>query len=176
MTIIVGIDPGAKGGLAVLINGKLVSWLKMPLVGKRKDKFQFPEEGDIDIAKILDWLDVTVPKQGDRFFAGEKVNGIRGQSASASFNFGVSTAMVYSALLAHGRSPGEPLPDFEIYHKLRWGPGVGIPTGSDKKASVNLALELWPRAGELGQGKFTDGPAEAALIGYFAHIKKTKGI
>lgn len=172
MTIYVGIDPGQKGGIAMLKaypgddRPELVAWLKMQAVGPTKTEFPLIKEGMPDIALISRWLVENDFFLENNRLAIEQVNGLRGQSASASFNFGRDTGMLISGLapkFGHGSQ----------YHKMRWGPNVGLPIGAKKIQSVNLALSLWPDAPERGKGKFTDGPAEACLIAYYDFLRFT---
>ena len=153
--IVLGIDPGQKGGLAVVDShngGTLMRAISMPLlrIGKKHT---------LDIQAALDWTGTHTESD---YGVIERVAAMPKQGVSSSFQFGRmyggAEAIMYEASARQEYVPAR-----------TWKKAMGL--SKDKGASIDLATRLfgaaarreyWP-PGPLG-GEPNDGPAEAALI------------
>ena len=158
--ILLGIDPGEKGGLA-LVNcrpgrrPRLIEAMTMPIKTVRNKK-------TLHIYAVDQWL-----KQFEKPEVGvcELVSAMPKQGVSSSFQFGRMFGAVETVMYAY----------CETQHYIpasKWKQGLGL--SSDKSASIDLATrmfgqeaanEWWP-VGPRG-GTPRDGVAEAALIAYY---------
>jgi hypothetical protein len=172
MTLVLGIDPGAGGALAVYdtTTRRLCGEVRdMPhwfqAVGKRKRK-------RIDALAIADLMD-TFELMGVSLIVMEAVGGRTGQSASAGFQFGYAVGVCYMAAFYSGIVI-ETVPP-QTWKQVLNVPGKGK---ADDSAIMARADELFPEdrdqfRGPRG-GKILDR-AEAAMIAKFGgdHILST---
>lgn len=146
--IILGVDPGLSGALAVVDDGGIREILDMPTVLIRRgktDKAEVIHEPILKLALSYKLRAVFV----------EQVGGLPGQSASAAFNFGrAAAAPEYLMRGMHLRVERVP--------PQRWQKALNVPKGKD--GSREMAARLWPKAAGLFSRKKDDGRAEAALI------------
>ena len=175
--IVLGVDPGLYGGIAVLADGKLVNACKMPLAqtarAAKPAKVVTDDAGDV-VATIraeksqkaqIDWAAfhtfLLENAFGGAVGAIERVGGMPGQSATASFTFGFNTGAAYGLLASVC------LPVHQVAAS-RWKGALHVP--SDKSGAMKRATELfgaeaaaryWPR-------RNCDGVAEAAMIALWA--------
>ena len=175
---VLGVDPGLYGGLALLGSAGLVWACNTPLLNpsraRKHDVVLTDHKGDVvavhkgrkgEKARIDEASLVRDVTDHGRWWstvaAIEKVGGIHGQSATASFSFGRSAGVIIGAALAAGLEVVE-IPPAEWKFALKLA-------GKDKEASRALATEIfgesaakafWPRVKD-------DGVAEAALIAYY---------
>jgi hypothetical protein len=154
--IVVGIDPGAGGGMAVLVGGTLTSFGKMPAT-----------EGD-----LLLWFQDLRKNAGETLIYAciEKVGGYtgQGQPGSAMFNFGWGYGSVRMAAMAVGCSLEEVTP-------RTWQKQFGIvPRGKDEKKSV-FKNRLKAKAQQLVPGApLTLATCDALLIAIY-HQRQLMG-
>lgn len=94
----------------------------------------------------------------------EKVGGVPGQSAPASFSFGYDAGLVFAALCEGlGFEPqGVPPAVWKRYHALPLAARIG--RTEVKRASREKAVALWPDHAALFARAKDDGRAEACLI------------
>ena len=147
MTIFLGIDPGASGGIAVLdSDAREPGWV-----------FPMPKtESDLE-AEIAKWRPTVI---GTTVAAIERVGGIPGQAAGASFKFGRSAGVIVGLLIAHKIpfvevSPGKWMRHFGLY-------GRNLTKTQRKNASKALAQKRFPGI------KLTHATAEALLLALYA--------
>lgn len=143
--MIIGIDPGLSGAIAVLDEqGVLREAFDMPV-------FKIKGKSQMDVY-ALGRLLAAVPKPNRAVI--EQVGAMPGQGVTSMFNFGFSTGTVHGVLGA-----------FQIPLTLvtpqRWKGYFRL--GSDKDQSRQAAGRLWPTAAFFGRVKDA-GRAEAALI------------
>ena len=150
--MIIGVDPGKSGGIAAIDSGgSLLAGMRTPLLkhGKRDV---------VDTAALNAWL----PELGSVPSAVviEQVSSRPGQGSTSGFNFGRHTGAVEGWAVA-------------LHVPVRWVTPVvwkrviGIPAGSDKRASLDRArLEFGPS--QIWDVMANDGIAEAALIALWA--------
>jgi len=151
--MILGIDPGKKGGLVVLDSaGKLSQKHAMPMIGKEVD---FTRLGDL----FKNW---ARPGRIDHAFM-EKVGTNPIFSRAASFEFGRMVG-VLEATLAYGGIPTTQVPP-KVWQKAVH---AGVTKEKDpKKRSLIAADRLFPGAdfrASLSCRKPHDGIVDAALI------------
>lgn len=157
--MILGIDPGATGAVAVLDGGTLVSVYDMPL---KKVKVNGTMKKRIDSRALHELL---VQHDVDHVFL-EQVTAMPGQGVTSMFAFGRATG------IAEGVAATKSEDLIEVRPQV-WKKHFGL-TGS-KDGSRELAMERWPRMAAYFQRKKDDGRAEAALIGlwgYECHLQK----
>lgn len=158
---IVGVDVGAKGGLALLDAGKLVDVAQMPSLVLKRGKTNKTEVDDYALAELLRrWMPLDLGVV-------ESVGGREGQSASAAFNFGFACGAPRFMLIGMGLRVEKVAPN-------TWMRAIGVPLGKDKDGSFALANRLFPDwsrtwAAVVGNGDYDSrsGRAEAALIAHW---------
>ncbi len=97
MTLVVGIDPGLSGALA-LWDGATLDIVDMPTTVRRMSK---KDRIDLDMAG-LNAIVCGFWSRGVGLVVIERVGGIAKQSASASFNFGYACGPLAMACVCHG--------------------------------------------------------------------------
>ena len=148
---VLGIDPGASGGIALLHSGQVIELDDVPAVKIRRGKTDKAEVDPFALrARIaeLGWIDVAVV---------EAVGGISKQSASSSFNFGRAVGMIEGVLA------GMPIRT-ERMAPIAWRTVLRVPKGDDKDPSLQMARRLWPSHTDKLMRKKDADRAEAALI------------
>jgi crossover junction endodeoxyribonuclease RuvC len=150
MTSTLGCDPGLYGAVALWDDALDALVIRdAPIariaVGKSKNRAVLV---DAEYARLVREL------EPDRVVI-EKVGGLTGQSASASFNFGASFGLLrgFAAMLE--------LPVYFIEPPV-WRAKLRVPAGKD--GSRLRASQLFPRYAELFSRAKDDGRAEAALM------------
>lgn len=115
---IIGIDPGASGGIAVIDAGA-VRAVKMPATE----------------ADLRDWLlsETAAP----RFVWLEQVGSMPGQGVSSTFKFGQSYGFLRGLLVGLG------IPH-EFVRPAVWQRALGCLSGGDKNVTKAAAQRLWP--------------------------------
>ncbi len=154
MNLILGIDPGLTGAIAVLDGSSdVVALADLPVIR------------DLSLA----WIDgsalqsiVLNALQGRSARAiVERVSSMPGQGVASSFLFGVGFGSVLSILQAMRIS-------IEFVTPAKWKGSYGL--SKDKHASLHKARLLYPDA-ELHLAKH-DGRAEALLIAHYAITRR----
>lgn len=155
MTLIVAIDPGQTGAIAILDeNGKTELVRDLPII--RDGKLAWVDGGQLQ-SMIL-----AARKGRDARAVVERVSAMPRQGVSSSFNFGVGFGSVLSVLQALH------LP-IELVTPAQWKGALGLTR--DKGASLDKARLLFPLA-ELHMAKH-DGRAEALLLAHW-YLTKPK--
>jgi crossover junction endodeoxyribonuclease RuvC len=154
MTLIIGVDPGKTGGIAVLHEGRLLDAFRMPLTADGKQ---------VDAQGVRDLLDAVANPWRDVIVL-EKVHAMPKNGSIASFSLGHSVGVVVGVALGAGYR-------LRLIAPAEWKKIVGIPAGSDKGASRAKASELFPDKRELWKLKKDDGLAEAALIAEASRVR-----
>ena len=151
--MVVGIDPGASGALALLDdNGRLLSVVEMPAFGS--------EPNAADVAALLD----AMGRPEDLFVALEEPFANNMASSISQLNqgigFGILLGVVGTMGYRHERIP-----------PAKWKRELGLPmsrqltAAQKKKNSREWASRLWPNQAHRWAKSTQDGLAEAALIG-----------
>ena len=143
----IGIDPGAKGSMCVISNGKVLF----------KD-FDLKEYSST-LKTFLDTDDTEL------MVAIEKVHAMPGQGVSSSFSFGQRLGELEGMLTALQ------IP-YELVAPRDWQKACGIPAKSDKKGIASVIQKLYPTAELYGnKGGLRDGRSDALGLAHFIRLK-----
>ena len=141
----IGIDPGKKGGYAVLIDGKV--W-----------------KAEVwDDAEFVDTMRQVSQMRTVARAAVEKVGAMPGQGLVSTFSFGKSAGFIEGTLMALD------IP-YQLVSPQKWKAEFGL--NSDKQKSIEVCRKLFPDVDLLATPrckKPSDGKAESILIGCFAY-------
>lgn len=139
--VVIGVDPGLKGGIAVLNDNQLVLIDDMPVVDKQTNAALLA-----DFARRWPGALVAVEVQ--------QAMPAQGRSSTLKTGKGWGTILgVFTAL-------GHRVVDVR---SQEWKPSFRL-KGKDKEASRAYAIRLWPERSEAFARKRDEGRAEAALI------------
>ena len=150
--IILGIDPGLSGALALYdTSEQTVEVIDMPVLelvrnGKKK--------GEVSAQALANLL----AGRGIKAAFLERVNAMPGQGVTSVFSFGRSTGIVEGILAAYD------IPTTLVTPQA-WQKAVGQRAGKD--GSRERAMQLFPAQADLFQRKKDDGRSDAALIAYY---------
>lgn len=156
--VIVGIDPGLKGGLSILqlsANGSLV-----PDAAR-----SVPYDLNEYLCELQDAIAITSHNNGV-LVAIEQVHSMPKQGVASTFKFGEQFGILKGMCMGLGVK-------FVTITPQEWKRGLGL-LHQDKDASIALAKKLFP-AVDLRPStrcrKDSDGMAEALLIAEYARMK-----
>jgi len=148
--LVLGIDPGVSGAVALLTaEGALIDVVDMPTLsdgtgGKRSIN------APLLAARVRAW--------GAGLAFVEFVGARPGEGAVGAFSFGRCRGVIEGTL-------GALAVPVQMVAPSWWKRRVGIPPGADKKdAARSEAIRRWPGKADLFARKKDDGRAEAALI------------
>jgi crossover junction endodeoxyribonuclease RuvC len=148
MTIIFGIDPGLSGAVAIFQDGQLLAVHPIAVVervvARKAKRFVDPHANRL-------FFDEYKP---DEVFI-EKVGARPSQGSVSTFGFGFSAGIIHGLSAASKISTVEP---------VVWKRHFGL-LGTDKKASRELATQMFPAFAKNFRLVRQDGLAEACLIG-----------
>jgi crossover junction endodeoxyribonuclease RuvC len=145
---ILGIDPGLTGALALYCGGQW-TLLDMPIAGDAKHR-------ELNGPALCSWLREHDPDHAFIEFAAARP----GQGVSSMFRFGCCYGALKMALTACG------VP-YTAVTPTKWKPAVGILKGSDKEASRQRALQLFPdQAANLARRR-DNARGDAMLLAYY---------
>jgi crossover junction endodeoxyribonuclease RuvC len=150
MTLVLGVDPGIHGGLALVeINDgaapALLEAIDIPTVGvKAKER--------IDVLALRTWV---MARQPQHAFI-ERTQAMPKQGSSSGFKYGRATGAI-EAVIACCEVP------ITVVEPAVWKKAHHL-RGGDKEGARQRALELFPSAHALLARKKDHGRAEAALI------------
>ena len=139
-----GVDPGAKGGIALLRD----THLEMAV--------------DFSKERFLDLMAFLSREQETTRACVERVHSLPKQGVKSTFAFGQSFGWILGALDASEIS-------YQLIEPQRWKKEYTL-IGSDKKKSIAVARQLFPGAMLIPPGCRTphDGIAESILLAEFA--------
>lgn len=140
---VLGIDPGAKGGLALVTSDEALVW-PMPMAGNV-----------VDTQAVAQILHIYEP----HLIALEKVHSMPGQGVSSTFTFGRGFGRIEG--IAEALSVR-----VELITPQRWKQTVLAGTAKDKAAAVEFCRRRWPRLEMVQPGgrKPHEGIADALCI------------
>jgi Holliday junction resolvasome RuvABC endonuclease subunit len=141
--IIVGIDPGNNGGIALLHGDRLIYADHLPIVGKTLS-------GHL----LNNWF-ADIEPDTPTMVVVEQVHAMPKQGVSSTFNFGKAVGIIEGVIAARG------LPITWVTPQ-RWKKSIGVT--ADKNTSRQLAINLWPDQAHLFARVKDVDRAEAALI------------
>lgn len=161
--ILIGIDPGLTGALAVLCDGDSPSLFDMPKMRRRTKGEQV---NAAELASVLRHVRTTHP--GAAFLAVmESVAARPGQGVSSMFAFGQAVGVVRGVVAALG------FPMVEVSPQ-KWKAALNL-TCTAKDYARTRALELYPGACSALARKRDGGRADALLIATWAHRAEVGG-
>jgi len=147
--IVLSIDPGLSGAMAVFEGGALIEIIDMPthtLLRNGKDKRQISASALAGIFNQHKPAHVIV----------EKVSAMPGQGVTSMFSFGRSLGIIEGILAAYNMPATYVTPSV-------WTKGVG--RGQGKDASRARACQMYPSHEKSFARVKDDGRADAVLIG-----------
>jgi len=155
--MIVGIDPGLKGGIAFLRNSK-VEIHDMPTMPNPKGK------EELDLFALGSILRPLWPWGGRNVAVLEKVHAMPKQGLSSTFRFGEGYGALQMALIGHG---------YELHYVTPavWKRHFGL--SADKGVSRGLASRRFPESASQFTRVKDDGRAEAALLAVYGFDRIT---
>lgn len=153
MSLVVGIDPGLTGALALLDGERCMELEDMPVADGRVSA---PILGDL----LLGWGEAYGHEM--RVIL-EDVAARPGQGVSSMFKFGRCVGAVEGVV-------GSLTLPLVYVTPARWKRSAGL-TGREKDASRRKALELWPERHRQLARKKDNGRAEALLIARFGAVR-----
>lgn len=150
--MILSIDPGLSGGLAVVDGAVLMAVEEMPVTTSAINEKKQIVDADELIATIASWqLWFGVDK-----CCIERVGARPNQGVTSMFNFGLSYGVTIGVATALGLSMSYVTPQ-------KWKKDLEL--DNQKDSSRYMAYSLWPDFDDRFKRKKDDGVAEAALIG-----------
>lgn len=156
---VLGIDPGAGGGIALLVGDQLKAVLDMPALVVRRGKRDVRQ---VDAHLLAGVIRRTLPL--DMVYI-ERVGAMPGQGVSSMFAFGRAAGVIEGVLAGLG------VP-FDFLSPGHWKAAMNV--SASKDASRHKAIMLWPQWSiEFSRAK-DDGRAEAALLGLYGARKYAK--
>jgi crossover junction endodeoxyribonuclease RuvC len=141
--IIVGIDPGNNGGIALLHGDRLIYADHLPIVGKT-----------LSAHLLNNWFADIEPDTPDMVVV-EQVHAMPRQGVSSTFAFGKAAGII-DGVIAARRLP------VTYVTPQKWKKAMGVT--ADKNSSRQLAINLWPTEADLFRRVKDADRAEAALI------------
>lgn len=151
MSLILAIDPGLSGAVALVEDGALRAVFDMPVMGAAGKRFVngamlahlIRKSGTPDIAII------------------EDVHAMPGQGVVSMFTFGESKGVARGVVAALG------IPE-RMVRPAVWKKDMGL--GTDKEKARMLAIGRWPGCAEHFARKKDHGRAEAALLAIWGQL------
>ena len=133
--IIIGIDPGLSGGIAVLDNNKVLDLFDMPVMadGKKNKK-------QLNSALLAKLIKESISNTSESAVIVEQVNAMPGQGVTSMFNFGQTFGAI------KGICATLELPIFFV-RPSKWKKHFEL-INSSKDASRTKAIEMYPHLAE----------------------------
>ena len=152
--IYVGVDPGAKGGYAVIYND----------ISGRQHVDVFPWDDDAFVREMVGWNgDFAAHEGGGLVACVEKVGAMHRQGVTSMFTFGKSAGFIEGVLSGLG------IP-YQLVPPAKWKKEFSL-IGKDKQASIITCRHLFPELDLKRTEKCrtdSDGKAEATLLAEYA--------
>ena len=152
--IIIGIDPGLSGGIAVLDNNKVLELFDMPVMadGKKNKK-------QLNSAVLAKLIKESTLNTSESAVIVEQVNAMPGQGVTSMFNFGQTFGAI------KGICATLELPIFFV-RPSKWKKHFEL-INSSKDASRTKAIEMYPHLAEKLSKKKDVNKSDAILIARF---------
>ena len=129
--LVIGIDPGLSGAIAILEDKKVLNILDMPVMAEgKKNKRQ------INSAQLVNIIKKNIHKTDEISVVVEQVNAMPGQGVTSMFNFGQTFGAIKGVCAALE------LPIFFI-RPSKWKKHFEL-INSSKDASRTKAIEMYP--------------------------------
>ena len=159
--IIVGIDPGLSGAIAILENNKVLKLFDMPVMAEgKKNKRQ------LNSAQLVNIIRENIKKNEEAVVVVEQVNAMPGQGVTSMFNFGQTFGAIKGVCAALE------LPIFFV-RPSKWKKHFEL-INSSKDSSRTKVIEMYPSlSGQLTKKKDVN-KTDAILIARFYYETKLK--
>ena len=130
--VIIGIDPGLSGGIAILENNKIKELFDMPVMsdGKKNKK-------QLNSALLVNLIKENIFNNEEVSVVVEQVNAMPGQGVTSMFNFGQTFGAIKGVCAALE------LPIFFV-RPAKWKKHFDL-INSSKDASRTKAIEMYPK-------------------------------
>ena len=159
--IIIGIDPGLSGAIAILDDKKVLSIFEMPVMAEgKKNKRQ------LNSAQLVNIIRENIKKNEEAVVVVEQVNAMPGQGVTSMFNFGQTFGAI------NGVCAALELPIFFV-RPSKWKKHFELINAS-KDSSRTKVIEMYPSiSGQLTKKKDVN-KTDAILIARFYYETKLK--
>ena len=159
MNLVLGIDPGLTGALALLevTNGDtaLIDIIDVPIIGSGAKQ-------SVDVIQLQEWLQYHGPRgqcHGPRCAFLERAQAMPKQGASSGFKYGRTVGALEAVLTVSAIA-------ITMVEPSKWKRHFHL-QGADKEGARGLAIRLYPGAHHFFARKKDHGRAEATLIGLY---------
>ena len=161
--IVIGIDPGLSGALAILENKRVLGIFEMPVMPEgKKNKRQ------LNSAQLVNILRDNIKINNEIAVVVEQVNAMPGQGVTSMFNFGQTFGAIKGVCAALK------LPIFFV-RPSKWKKHFEL-INSSKDASRTKVIEMYPTlSGQLAKKRDVN-KSDAVLIAKFYFETKLKDI
>jgi crossover junction endodeoxyribonuclease RuvC len=156
--LVLGVDPGQTGAIAVLADGDVEGFIDMPTLPRRAGGFQ------VNAAELAASLRGVLQRFSGAYVLAvlEQVSAMPKQGGASGFRFGQSDGMVRGVLGALR------IPIIEVPPQM-WKRHLRL-TGCNKDAARTLAVQRFPAAAPSLTRKKDIGRADALLIALWAEL------
>ena len=152
--IIIGIDPGLSGAIAILDEQKVVELFDMPVMSDgKKNKRQ------LNSAHLVKLIKDNIKNMDDTVVVVEQVNAMPGQGVTSMFNFGQTFGAI------KGICAALELPIFFV-RPSKWKKHFEL-INSSKDSSRTKAIEMYPNLSNQLSRKKDVNKSDAILIARF---------
>tara|TARA_B100000401_G_C52705998_1_gene671464 strand:+ start:161 stop:658 length:498 start_codon:yes stop_codon:yes gene_type:complete len=152
--IIIGIDPGLSGGIAVLKDNIIKNLYDMPVMSEgKKNKRQ------LNSAQLVKIIKENIQEKEETAIVVEQVNAMPGQGVTSMFNFGQTFGAIKGISAALG------LPIFFV-RPAKWKKHFEL-INSSKDSSRTKAIEMYPSISDQLSKKKDVNKSDAILIARF---------
>ena len=149
--IIIGIDPGLSGAIAILKNDKVIKLIEMPVMAEgKKNKRQ------LNNAQLANILREIIKNHEEISVVVEQVNAMPGQGVTSMFNFGQTFGSIKGICAALN------LPIYYV-RPAKWKKHFEL-INSSKDASRTKVIEMYPSISDRLSKKKDVNKADAILI------------
>lgn len=165
--VIIAVDPGALGAIAVLVDGTLVEVEDMPYITLEIGGTNRKRVDPYTLDGLLKSFVTSYVGPLDEFYCVvEEVGPMPKDGSTQAFNFGCAYMAVVMAFVVNR------WPTYRITPPV-WKRGLKLRKGKD--ASRIRAMEMFPDFSDEFKRVMDDGRAEAALLGHYVHLQRKKG-
>ena len=152
--IIIGIDPGLSGAIAILDDKKVLSIFEMPVMAEgKKNKRQ------LNSAQLVNIIRENIKKNEEAVVVVEQVNAMPGQGVTSMFNFGQTFGAIKGVCAALE------LPIFFV-RPSKWKKHFELINAS-KDSSRTKVIEMYPKLSNQLSKKKDVNKSDAILIARF---------
>jgi len=156
MLYYLGIDPGLKGGIAIIHANEAPRVTAIPLAGKATD-----------VMAVSNWIHDMTNDYNDPVIACiEKVHAMPGQGVSSMFKFGFVTGVMHGIIGTLGHS-------LHLVTPQAWKKQILAGTPKDKDAAIDFCRRVYPNVNLLAterSRKPHSGIADALCIARYASL------